>query len=95
VWGWALTPQPGVIPVTGSTLQVYVDGTPRGNPTYNLYRSDIATLFPGYANSAGAVFNYILNSPSYPNGLHSIAVSVTDNLGRTEGIGSRYFWVQN
>jgi hypothetical protein len=95
VWGWALTPQPGVIPATGATLQINVDGIPRGTPTYNIYRSDIATLFPGYANSSGAVFNYILNSLSYPNGLHSIAVSVTDNLGRTEGIGSRYFWVQN
>jgi hypothetical protein len=95
VWGWALTPPPAVIPVTGSTLQVFVDDTPRGTPTYNLYRADIAQLFPGYANSNGAVFTYVLNTAAFPNGLHSIAVSATDNLGRTEGIGSRFFWIQN
>ena len=29
------------------------------------------------------------------NGIHTIAWSVTDNQGRADGIGSRYFWVQN
>ena len=95
VFGWVLTPQPAVVPVTGSTLLVYVDSSPVGVPTYNLYRSDIAQLFPGYANSGGAVFNYILNTTSLANGTHSIAVSATDNQGRTDGIGSRYFSVQN
>ena len=46
-FGWALTPQPGLIPTNGSTINVFVDGTPLGNPTYNQFRSDIATLFPG------------------------------------------------
>jgi hypothetical protein len=95
VFGWVLTPQPAVVPVTGSTLQVYVDGAPVGVPTYNLYRSDIAQLFPGYANSGGAVFHYVLNTTPLANGIHSIAVSATDNQGHTDGIGSRYFWVQN
>jgi hypothetical protein len=95
VFGWVLTPQPAVVPVTGSTLRVYVDGAPAGVPTYNLYRSDIAQLFPGYANSGGAVFNYILNTLSLANGIHSIAVSATDNQGHSDGIGSRYFTVQN
>jgi hypothetical protein len=95
VWGWALTPQPAVIPTDGSTIWVYVDGTPLGHPTYNLYRSDIATLFPGYANSGGAVGLFVLDTTTLTNGLHTIAWSVTDNLGRAEGIGSRFFWVQN
>ena len=50
-FGWALTPQPATIPIDGSTISVYVDNVPVGHPIYNQYRSDIATLFPGYANS--------------------------------------------
>jgi hypothetical protein len=95
VFGWALTPQPGTIPTDGSTLQVYVDGVPLGHPTYDLYRSDIATLFPGYANSDGAVGLFVLDTTTLANGLHTIAWSVADDLGRSDGIGSRYFWVQN
>ena len=95
VFGWALTPQAGTIPTDGSTIWVYVDGTPRGHPVYNQYRSDIATLFPGYANTNGAVGYYVLDTTSLANGIHTIAWSVTDNQGRADGIGSRYFWVQN
>jgi hypothetical protein len=95
VFGWALTPQPGTIPTSGSTIQVYVDGVPLGSPVYNQYRSDIATLFPGYANSNGAVGYFFLDTTALANGLHTIAWSVTDDLGRADGIGSRYFWVLN
>jgi hypothetical protein len=38
-----------------------VDGVPLGHPTYNLYRSDIATLLPGYANSNAAVGLFVLD----------------------------------
>ena len=94
-FGWALTPQPGVIPEDGSTIWVYIDGVPVGQPVYNNYRQDIADLFPGYANSDGAVGFYILDTTALSNGLHNIAWSVTDNLGRVQGIGSRFFWVVN
>lgn len=95
VFGWALTPQPGIIPTNSSTIWVFVDGVPLGHPVYNQNRSDIASLFPGYQNSNGAIGAYILNTTTLTNGLHSIAWSVTDNLGRVEGIGSRLFYVQN
>jgi hypothetical protein len=95
VWGWALTPQPGVIPRNGSTIWVYVDGVPLGHPTYNLYRVDIATLFPGYANTDGAVGYSVLDTTALTNGIHTIAWLVTDDRGRAEGLGSRYFWVAN
>jgi hypothetical protein len=36
-----------------------------------------------------------LNTATLSNGLHTIAWSVTDSLGRTEGIGSRFFNVLN
>jgi hypothetical protein len=95
VFGWALTPLPAAIPTNGSTIQVFVDGSPLGHPTYNLYRADIAALFPGYANTNGAVGLFVLDTTTLANGLHTIAWSVTDDQGRSDGIGSRYFWVQN
>jgi hypothetical protein len=95
VFGWALTPQPGIIPTNGSTIAVFVDGVSLGPPVYNQSRPDIATLFPGYNNTNGAVGYFYLDTTKLANGMHSIAWSVTDNLGRIEGIGSRLFWVSN
>jgi ELWxxDGT repeat protein len=95
VWGWALTPQPAAIPSDGSTIWVYVDGVPLGHPAYGQHREDIATAFPGYANSDGAVGYWDLDTTALANGIHTIAWSVTDDQGRVDGIGSRYFWVQN
>jgi hypothetical protein len=95
VFGWALTPLPAAIPTNGSTLVVYVDGAPLGHPVYDQYRSDIATLFPGYANSNGAVGYFVLDTRTLANGLHSIAWSAADDLARSDGLGSRYFWVAN
>jgi hypothetical protein len=94
-WGWTLTPQTAFIPTNGSTIQVYIDGVPFGNPIYNLYRVDIATLFPGYANSSGAVGYRDLDTTTLSNGIHTIYWIVYDNQGRGDGVGSRYFWVQN
>ena len=94
-WGWVLTPQPNYIPTDGSTIQVWVDGVNLGNPVYNLYRSDIATLFPGYANSDGAVGYFYLNTTNYDNGVHTIQWIATDSSGNTDGIGSRYFSIRN
>ena len=47
-----------------------------GHPVYNNNRSDIATLFPGYANSNGAIGYYMLNTTSLANGTHTIAWTV-------------------
>jgi hypothetical protein len=95
VWGWALTPQPNVIPIDGSTIDVWVDGKNLGHPAYNLYRSDIAGLFPGYANSEGAVGYFYLDTTDLDNGIHTIQWTVTDDAHNTDGIGSRYFSVNN
>jgi hypothetical protein len=94
-WGWALTPQPNYVPYDGSTILVWVDGWPLGHPVYGANRADIATLFPGYANSNGAVGYYYLDTTAYPNGLHQIAWSVIDSAGNTSGIGSRFFQIFN
>jgi hypothetical protein len=94
-FGWALTPLPNNIPTDGSTITVCVDGVPLKHPVYNQYRADIATLFPGYNNSDGAVGYYYLDTTQYENGVHTIQWTVTDDAGNTDGIGSRYFTIQN
>lgn len=95
-FGWALTQNPYMIPTDGSTILVYLDGVAQpGHPTYNNHRDDIATLFPGYANSNGAVGYYLINSTQLTNGVHTISWVVSDNGSRADGIGSRYFTVFN
>ncbi|HVJ26953.1 MAG TPA: hypothetical protein VM493_05395 [Vicinamibacterales bacterium] len=94
-FGWALTPAHTSIPIDGSTIDVYVDNIFMGHPTYGLYRADIATLFPGLANSNGAVGLFSIDTTLLTNGLHTISWVVRDNAGRSSGIGSRYFRVQN
>jgi hypothetical protein len=94
-FGWALTQNLYFIPTDGSTLTVQVDGVAVGRPTYNQYRSDIATVFPGLTNSNGAVGFYYIDTTLLSNGVHTLAWVVYDNAGRGDGIGSRYFTVFN
>jgi len=94
-FGWALTPLPNTIPTNGSTISVYIDGISVGHPVYNQYRADIATLFPGYNNTNGAIGYFYFNTTSYDDGVHTIAWLVSDNGGNTDGIGSRFFTIQN
>jgi len=94
-FGWVLTPEPANIPISGSTIEVYIDNIAVGHPVYNNYRSDIATLFPDYANSNGAVGYFVINTKNYSNGLHTIYWIVTDSLGNANGLGSRYFTISN
>jgi len=94
-FGWALTPLPAMIPTDGSTITVVIDGVSVGHPVYNNFRSDIANLFPGYANSGGAVGFFHVNTTTLANGVHTISWNAFDNQGRGEGLGSRYFNVLN
>jgi hypothetical protein len=93
--GWALTPMPNSISTSGSTINVYIDGVAKGHVVYNLNRADIAGLFPGYANSSGAGGYFDFDTTRYPDGIHTIAWVATDSAGNGDGIGSRYFAVQN
>jgi hypothetical protein len=94
-FGWALTPQPNIIEVSGSSIDVLIDGVVVGHPTYGLARSDVDTLFPGYRNSGGAVGYYVIDTTRLANGIHSIAWIVRDSGGGIQGIGSRFFTVAN
>ena len=75
-FGWALTPAHTSIPTDGSTIDVYVDNIFMGHPTYGLYRDDIATLFPGLANSNGAVGHFSIDTDAV------VQRSSHDQLGR-------------
>jgi YVTN family beta-propeller protein len=94
-FGWALTQAGKFIPMDGSTITVLIDGAGVGTVSYNHFRSDIATLFPGLANSNGAIGFRILDTTLLTTGLHTISWIVTDNTGAIEGIGSRFFSVSN
>ncbi len=94
-FGWALTPLPKTIPKDGSTIWVWVDGVQIGHPVYNQYREDIATLYPEYNNSQGAVGYYYLDTTQYENGMHTITWSVMDDEGEVDEISARYFFIDN
>lgn len=93
-FGWALTPQPALIPLNGSTINAFLDGKSLGPlASYNNFRSDIATTLPGYQNSNGAVGFAKLDTTVLFNGQHTIAWAVTDNNSQTSSIGNRIFTV--
>ncbi len=94
-FGWALTQNPNSIPTDGSTITVFLDSAPLGHPTYNQYRSDIASLFPGLANSDGAIGFFYIDTTALANGMHTISWDATDSAGHTDGLGSRYFTILN
>ena len=95
-FGWALTPQPKMIPLDGSTINVILDGVSVGPLTsYNLYRPDVSGLFPGLKNSGGPVGYRVIDTTALSEGVHAIAWVATDDAGKATGIGSRYFTVQN
>jgi Fibronectin type III domain/Viral BACON domain/Bacterial Ig domain len=93
-FGWALA-STSTIPFNGSTIDVYIDGVNMGHPTYNQNRTDIATAFPGFGNSNGAVGFFIFNTTTLTNGVHTIGWLATDAAGNAEGLGSRFFTVLN
>ena len=93
--GWVLTPQPNEIATDGSTIDVYIDSKKIGNVKYNQYRSEIAEYFPGYTNTYGSMATFSLDTTAYENGIHTIFWIAKDNAGNSDGIGSRFFSIQN
>lgn len=94
-FGWALTPLPKEIPRDGSTMTVFIDSVPVGRPVYNQFRQDIRDAYPEYKNSDGAVGFRFIDTTGYANGVHTIGWLVYDDEGAGDGIGSRFFEVQN
>jgi len=66
-----------------------------GHPTYNQFRSDIASLFPGRCNSNGAIGFFYIDTTQITNGVHTLSWVAYDNIGHNDGLGSRFFTVFN
>jgi hypothetical protein len=95
-FGWVLSrPSPRADPPGGGTVGVVIDGAIAGTPTGWTSRSDLASLFPAslYPGVDSALGVYTFSTAGLANGQHTIAWSVTDNMGGAAGVGSRYFTV--
>ncbi len=97
-FGWVLSPGTRrADPTGGGTVQVVIDGVPVGVPSGWTSRSDLTGYFPSaqYKGIATALGVFTFDTRTLTNGVHTIAWAVTDNMGGTAGVGSRYFTVAN
>jgi hypothetical protein len=96
--GWILA-QPGrSISADGSTIRLFIDGVERPDvASYGHARPDVFALFPypTYVNANGPALQFSLNTTPLTDGLHTIVWVVRDDVGTIQGIGSRFFNVQN
>jgi hypothetical protein len=97
-FGWGLTPLVNGsatcrIPSTG--VQVSIDSGPLQPVAYGDARSDIVGAFPGFSNTDAAGGHFIFDSTQLTNGTHTIGWFITDDCNRADGVGSRFFTVQN
>src|SRR6185369_8028292 len=96
-FGWALTPNAvGTtcrVPSTG--VQVSIDSGPLQPVVFGDVRNDIAGAFAGFTNSAAAGGHFTFDTTTLANGVHTIEWLITDNCNRADGVGSRFFTVQN
>jgi hypothetical protein len=91
-------PMNGVFPVTGWALddgevrlvEVLVDGLAVGQANLGVHRPDIAHRFPSRPDADRAGFVRMLNTTVLPNGVHSLAVRLTDEQGASRVIGRRF-----
>jgi hypothetical protein len=93
-FGWALTPNVNGAPtcrIPASGVQVSIDSGPLQPVVYGTTRSDIASRFQGFSNAEAGGGHFIFDWSTLTNGAHTIGWLVTDDCGRSEGIGSRFF----
>lgn len=68
-------------------------------PAPGTCNDDVATVFGrSYRNiseGSGAIGSFALDTTILTNGIHTMEWRVTDSAGNVQGIGSRYFYVQN
>jgi len=91
-------PMNGVYPVTGWALddgsiakvEVMVDGLIVGHANTGVHRPDISYRFPSHPGAEYAGFIRMLNTSEMTNGVHSIAIRLTDNQGAVRVVGQRF-----
>jgi hypothetical protein len=89
--GWVLSPGT-TVPASG--VRVAIDGVFLSNTFSMSDRADISNGFPGF-NTSGAGRGSFIDTTQFADGVHTIGWFVTDALGRSEGIGSRFFRITN
>jgi hypothetical protein len=97
-FGWGLTPKvsgAATCRILSNGVQVSIDSGPLQPVVYGGNRTDIAGAFTGFSNSNGAGGYYILDTTPYANGSHTIGWLITDDCNRADGVGSRFFSIQN
>jgi hypothetical protein len=93
VGGWVLTPNGGAtIPASG--VRVTIDGVVLPDTPAVFNRSDITSGFPGF-NTTGAGRSLVVDTTRYADGLHTIGFLVTDSAGASDGVGGRFFRIDN
>jgi hypothetical protein len=93
-FGWALTPKVNGVAtcrIPASGVQVSIDSGPLQPVVYGDARTDVAAAFPGFSNTAAGGGHFIFDWSTLTNGPHTIGWLVTDDCGRAEGIGSKFF----
>jgi hypothetical protein len=93
-FGWALTPNvngAATCRIPASGVQVSIDSGPLQPVVYGTARSDIASRFQGFSNAEAGGGHFIFDWSTLTNGAHTIGWLVTDDCGRSEGVGSRFF----
>ena len=91
-------PMNGVFPITGwalddeevAVVEIEIDGLAVGNAVTGVHRPDIAHRYPSHPDAEFAGFVRMLNTTVLPNGVHSVAVRLTDNEGVSRVIGRRF-----
>jgi hypothetical protein len=96
-FGWVLARAPALASPPNGQVTILVDGVAVGSPGGWATRSDLAGLFPiaMYPGVVSALGVAGLNTTTLSNGLHTIAWVVTADNGSSDGIGSRFFIVNN
>jgi hypothetical protein len=93
-FGWGLTPKvngAATCKIQSSGVQVSIDSGPLQPAVYGDARTDIAGAFPGFSNTDGAGGHFIFDWSTLTNGSHTIGWLITDDCGRADGVGSRFF----
>jgi hypothetical protein len=87
--GWALDWE-GV----GHVL-VLVDGEIKGEATFGLSRPGVSALFPGFPDSAGPGWSFLLDTTKLADGKHELEILVRDDVGGETYLGKRSFTTYN
>lgn len=91
-------PMNGVYPMVGWALddgtvekiELMIDGLIVGPVNHGVHRPDIGYRFPSHPGADHAGFIRMINTTELTNGVHSVAIRLTDDQGMVKVIGRRF-----